>query len=285
MSKLPIAKLTMPSSLNGQANGKLPDHLLDSIGVGNARMERTAARSFRAMFAEARRAGFDPRHVGDYRSFQAQMTLFIARYQPVNLGQYTTTPSAHRKRWAEASRYGYPSEWWVKVKHPNGGYPATAASPGASNHGWGLALDIAEERNGQPGPESISVGFVNWLVGNAHRYGISAELQSEPWHWRYVAGDRIPQATLDFERGTGAPLPPPIVPIPGPATVYAYPGFPIVRGSTHIEAVKLVQAKIGARPDGDFGPVTERRVKEWQKMNGLLADGVVGAVTWKRMFG
>jgi peptidoglycan hydrolase-like protein with peptidoglycan-binding domain len=123
---------------------------------------------------------------------------------------------------------------------------------------------------------------VNWLIGNAHRFGISAELQSEPWHWRYVAGDRIPQATLDFERG-GVPIPTP--PNPNPGIVFAYPGTPIVRGSTHIEAVKLVQARIGARPDGDFGPVTERRVKEWQKANGLLADGVVGVVTWKRMFG
>ena len=58
-----------------------------------------------------------------------------------------------------------------------------------------------------------------------------------------------------------------------------------MRGSTDIEAVKLIQARIGARPDGDFGPVTERRVKEWQQAHGLLADGIVGRVTWKRMFG
>ena len=33
------------------------------------------------------------------------------------------------------------------------------------------------------------------------------------------------------------------------------------------DAVKLVQAKVGATQDGDFGPKTEALVKEWQKRN------------------
>ena len=153
MSKLPIARMTMPSTLTGKENGKLPDHLLTPIGVGSARMEITAARSFKAMFADARRAGYDHRHVGDYRPFQGQLNLFISRYEPVGLAQYSVTAPANRKKWGDAARYGYPSQYWVKKKNPNGGYYATAATPGNSNHGWGLALDIAEERNGQPGPE------------------------------------------------------------------------------------------------------------------------------------
>jgi len=46
-----------------------------------------------------------------------------------------------------------------------------------------------------------------------------------------------------------------------------------------------VQEKIGAKPDGWFGPGTERRVKEWQKANGLTVDGVVGPKTYAAMFG
>ena len=275
--------MRMPSTLNGQQNGKLSAHLLTTIGVGNARMERTAARSFIAMFAEARRAGFQVRHVGDYRPFEAQLRMFVDRYEPVSLAIYSVTSSGNRKKWDAAKAYGYDSIYWRKKKRADGSYPATAATPGNSNHGWGLALDIAEEYDNDPSPDPIRSIFVSWLIGNAHRYGISAELQSEPWHWRYVAGDSIPLDTLHFEKNGGTP-PEPVTPTPGPAIVFAYPGTPITLGSRG-DAVKLIQAVAGARTDGDFGPATLRLVREWQASRGLKADGIVGPVTWKRMFG
>ena len=285
MSKLPIAPMRMPSTLRGQQNGMLPASILTTIGVGSARMEVTAARSFRAMFAEARRAGFDIRHVGDYRSYQAQLNLFLSRYEPVGFATYSVTAPSNRKKWAGAKQAGYDSEYWRKKKI-NGRYPATAATPGNSNHGWGLALDIAEEYDGDPQADPIRKVFVDWLIYNASRYGISAELQSEQWHWRYVAGDQIPNATLHFEQSGGhvpEPVNPPGPPV-GPALVFAYPGKQLKLGSKG-EAVKLVQAVVGAKPDGDFGPATERRVRNWQRENGQFVDGIVGAKTWKAMFG
>lgn len=69
-----------------------------------------------------------------------------------------------------------------------------------------------------------------------------------------------------------------------PILVFAYPGSPLRRGSKG-DGVKLVQAVVGATVDGDYGSATERRVKDWQAKNRLTADGVVGPVTWKRMFG
>lgn len=282
MPTLPIAKMTLPSSLRGQTNGKLPDRILDKIGVGGALMEKTAARSFVAMFSEARRAGFDIRQVGDYRTYQEQVNLFVSRYEPVAYARYVVTPSDRKKVW-EGGAQEHGSKYWVKRKI-NGSYPATAASPGTSNHGWGLALDIAEEYDKDSAPDPIRAAFVAWLIDNARQYGISAELQSEPWHWRYVAGDNIPGATLRFEKDGGRPNPNPSPdPTPGPAVVFAYPGKPLRRGSQG-QAVKLIQRVVGAKPDGDFGAATERRVKAWQKAHRLLPDGVVGPVTWKRMF-
>jgi peptidoglycan hydrolase-like protein with peptidoglycan-binding domain len=38
-------------------------------------------------------------------------------------------------------------------------------------------------------------------------------------------------------------------------------------------------------PDGDFGSKTEFSVKAFQRAKGLVADGIVGAKTWKAMFG
>ena len=70
----------------------------------------------------------------------------------------------------------------------------------------------------------------------------------------------------------------------GGGLVFAYPGNPVRRGSADKAAVALVQAIVGAKPDGDFGPKTEALVKAWQTKNGLKTDGVVGPVTWDKMF-
>lgn len=51
------------------------------------------------------------------------------------------------------------------------------------------------------------------------------------------------------------------------------------------EDVKKLQEKLGTTADGDFGPGTEKLVKEWQIANGLTADGLVGDGTWTKMFG
>lgn len=277
--KLPIAPMALPSTLRGVENGKLPADLLSKIGVGTARMEKTAARAFIAMFADARKAGFDIRHVGDYRPFDQQLNLFLSRYEPASLASYTATPSARRKKWDDAGKYGYNSVYWVKKKI-NGSYPATAATPGNSNHGWGLALDIAEEYDKDSSPDPIRQVFVDWLISNAHRYGISAELQSEPWHWRYVSGDRVPEAVLAYERGAKPTPPAPA----GSSLVFDFPGVNLALGSKGA-AVKLVQAVVGAKTDGDFGPATERRVVAWQNANELEGTGVVDRKTWKAMFG
>jgi peptidoglycan hydrolase-like protein with peptidoglycan-binding domain len=94
----------------------------------------------------------------------------------------------------------------------------------------------------------------------------------------------------------GQPAPAPVqesapapAPEPAPATgpAIAYPGTPVRRGSKGA-AVSAVQTKVGAKPDGDFGPKTDSAVKAWQRANAACcgpADGVVGPKTWNCMFG
>jgi putative chitinase len=50
------------------------------------------------------------------------------------------------------------------------------------------------------------------------------------------------------------------------------------------EDVKKLQVRLGVEPIGTFGPKTEEAVKQFQKANGLVDDGIVGGGTWAKLF-
>ena len=49
------------------------------------------------------------------------------------------------------------------------------------------------------------------------------------------------------------------------------------------EPVRRLQAKLGVEADGEFGPNTEKALKDWQTKNGLTADGIAGPDTFMTM--
>ncbi|MCA9601125.1 MAG: M15 family metallopeptidase [Myxococcales bacterium] len=58
----------------------------------------------------------------------------------------------------------------------------TAATPGTSNHGWGMAVDLV-----------IGPGTYQWLSAHATEYGFdNAEgaRAGENWHWTYTGADQ-----------------------------------------------------------------------------------------------
>ena len=55
---------------------------------------------------------------------------------------------------------------------------------------------------------------------------------------------------------------------------------PTLRRGLTGELTKIVQAKVGVKVDGNFGPKTEAAVRVFQRANGLAADGIVGPKTW-----
>ena len=70
-----------------------------------------------------------------------------------------------------------------------------------------------------------------------------------------------------------------------PPPARPYPGKPVRRGATqHRDDVKAVQHAVGVATDGKFGVVTEAAVRNWQTLHDLKADGIVGPITWARMF-
>ncbi len=54
-------------------------------------------------------------------------------------------------------------------------------------------------------------------------------------------------------------------------------------GSKGLE-VRLLQERLNLQVTGEFGPITEGAVRQWQQQNGLTADGIVGFNTWEKMF-
>ena len=90
----------------------------------------------------------------------------------------------------------------VELKREKG---RMAATPGRSNHGWGLAFDMSF------GGNMSSPGF-KWMQQNASKFGIRGPLQNpfEAWHWEYKGGGG---QTPKYEKGSDG------VPVTGPAIV------------------------------------------------------------------
>lgn len=158
---LPVRPLVMPSTLNGQTNGRLDPSVLSNLG--GLLMEHTAATAFVAMMKAAAMSGVWLRPEYGYRDYATQEQLFRDRY--------TTTPMPGRP-----SSQWQGQTWWLLPGQ------ALAAVPGTSNHGWGLAVDLSTAGD-------FYAVQLPWLVANAPLWGFSAEVQSEPWHWRYFPGD------------------------------------------------------------------------------------------------
>ncbi len=77
----------------------------------------------------------------------------------------------------------------LKAEWAREGQPQKAATPGTSNHGWGIAVDC-------PYPAAKA-----WLRRNGARYGWSHDEGArvgEPWHFRYVgASERFLRSLRD----------------------------------------------------------------------------------------
>ena len=80
--------------------------------------------------------------------------------------------------------------------------------------------------------------------------------------------------------GGTAPARPPIPAVEPPPQPGAAPGRPTLRRPATGELVKLMQAKIGVIPDGNFGPKTEAALRAFQLAHGLVPDGIVGPKMW-----
>lgn len=140
------------------------------------------------------------------------------------------------------------------------------------------------------------------------RYGLPLRWPHHHWHSTACPGDHV-----DDWIGAGFPAPGAVAPpssppvLPPTAGAPPYPG--LVRRGNRGPVVAAIQLRLiyqghgghipdgdrdgryGADPggrgldvDGDFGAITERHVKWYQRANGLTPDGIVGPRTWARLW-
>jgi len=178
VSKYPYKKLVLPKEVEKVGNGKLTPEMLKKVKTGG-QMWTWAAIAFNQMYVDAEKAGFVLRNVGDYRPFEPQMAMFKDRYSTKDEG-----------RKPQVTRDYDGKKWYLKPGK------APSSTPGKSNHGFGLAIDLGYEVNGKL--TSMGGKCLDWMCANAPKYGFYLQgddpksPEFEAWHWQYVCGDATP---------------------------------------------------------------------------------------------
>lgn len=129
--------MPIPDVLRALGNGKIPTSALTELSQGHHRLYAPAAASWNNLVEAARADGIEMRITDSYRDYDEQVDLVRRK------GLYS-----------------------------QGGL---AATPGTSNHGWGMAVDadVTDERTR------------NWLQVNGPRFGWIESVPREPWHWEF----------------------------------------------------------------------------------------------------
>ena len=146
-------------SLPKGKNGQLDDSELAYINKSNgtphstARLANIAVKYYNAMVAAAKKEG-------------------------INL-DVSGEDSAYRRLGSAAEGCGNGFSQWCAWQKYQAGTGNLAASPGTSNHGLGLAIDINLSGQGR------SSKVYKWLANNANNYGWYETVSSEPWHWDF----------------------------------------------------------------------------------------------------
>jgi LAS superfamily LD-carboxypeptidase LdcB len=157
----PVKSPHIDATLRLYGNGKLPRTLLHNIHPGG-QLYGPAAWWCNVMYDAAKKDGITLRSVSSgYRSYERQKQMFLERYSRV--------PTLRRPK---VTRKWEGRTWWLKKgKSPS-------ATPGKSNHGWGLAQDF----------NVTDKKVYRWLCANGPKYGFYMESPSsspnfEAWHW------------------------------------------------------------------------------------------------------
>lgn len=147
-------------------------------------------------------------------------------------------------------------------------------STGLSNHASGTAIDLNAPRHPLGSVGTLGV-HKDAVVVKARSLGLrsGAEFAGRKDEMHIEVAVSHDQAMAIVARLQAPPAP--AGTRPG--------GRPTIRLGSTGEAVKLAQRWFGLPADGIFGPVTQAKVRWYQKLKGLDPDGIVGPRTWGAM--
>ena len=135
-------------------------------------------------------------------------------------------------------------------------YGSNAATPGFSNHGWGINVDLMNRQQ-------------RWAVDKiGAKYGFAKRWSDASWEWWHITNksgvwngrERWP--VLRYGRS-------------GPKVRYLQ--YLLVR-----KGYKKVPHK-GKKGRGFFGKTTKAALKDFQRRRGLSADGICGPSSWRAL--
>lgn len=89
--------------------------------------------------------------------------------------------------------------------------------------------------------------------------------------------DTFRQEVLRHMNAEGVPK---LIPAVEPSPAEGKQARETIRRGSSGEWVKLLQQKLGLEADGNFGPGTEAAVREFQRQQCIVPDGIVGPKTW-----
>ena len=285
---LPVLPVTLPPDLVNAANGRLPDASLVDVGFPGrtgGRLHLQMARAWWAMVDACMKATgvtLTCTSIHDaYRTYQIQLSAWLTRMEPVSYATYLVTSSKRRGKFI----YGGHKYWRLR---PGMAKPAT---PGTSNHGWGLAVDVCELLgNGSVRGISSSPAWA-WLKQNLRRFGISWEWVEEgveDWHIRLWVGEAATEAVLQFEANDPTSPLPVFDPVTGRFALWPLAANkPRIGPMSQGDAVLYLQGVIFHKAGGNipmhgyYDQQTIDRVMDLQRWFKLTVDGWVGPQTWK----
>ena len=200
---------------------------------------------------------------GPSPNVRAVLEYCKARWGLVDLGCYGVRPIRGGTRWS-AHAFGAAQDMGYR-NGPSREVIENEVIPFLEQHAPQLGLqrihDYWAKRYWQAGK-----GWIGRPPGNGHDW-LHIETTEEAWADGRSVEERI---------GGAAPAPAPAKPAKPAA-------WRTVKKGSKGEAVKKVQAIVGATVDGQFGPRTETAVRAYQAQHGLVSDGIVGPITAAHM--